>query len=319
MLSLIYKIVVGFRNFLYDYSFLPVYKSNLPVISIGNITAGGTGKTPFVIFLAQYFYKKNLTPLIISRGYKRKGNNQQLLTKSTSVSVSEVGDEPYLISKKIPEIDIIINKNRREAIRWAEKSDKKYDLIILDDAYQHRSVFRNFNILLINTQQKHNELLPNGFLREPLKNIKRADCIIFTKGKNQPLISNIDSTFKDLQIPCVYSKETFTSSLSEYKEGVAFSGIGNPSFFLKTLSDLSIKVVDSLTFRDHQEYSSEIIEKIEDLLKKNNQTTFFTTEKDWVKLPTSLTKQYAGVVIKMNISIEDSSFFTLMNKKLKEV
>ena len=126
MIKLLYHILIQIRNFLYDYKILKAYKSSIPVISVGNITTGGTGKTPFVIYLTKLFLKENYTPLIISRGYKRKATNQILFNGKIDVSANQVGDEPLLISKKIPEVDIIINKNRVEAIKYAEQSNKRY-------------------------------------------------------------------------------------------------------------------------------------------------------------------------------------------------
>ncbi len=309
MIKLLYHILIQTRNLLYDYKILKTYKSSIPVISIGNITAGGTGKTPFVIYLTKLFLKRNCTPLIISRGYKRKSVNQVLFNGGSDVSINDVGDEPLLISKKIPEVDIIINKNRVRAIKYAEKSKKKYDVVILDDAFQHRSIKRDLNIVLVNTNQKHENLLPRGILREPVKNISRADCLILTK--NNPEF-NWKQVFKNSSIPVFTCNEEHFISNHEKKEGVAFCGIGDPSSFWKILDQLSINITKKFVFLDHQEYTSTVINSIESALNKGD--SFYTTEKDWVKLPENFIKKYNGVVIKMKVSVKDSLFVKMIDE-----
>ena len=314
MVRFLYQSIIQLRNFLYDIKIFKVYKSSIPIISVGNLTMGGTGKTPFVLFLINYFLKKNLSPLVVSRGYGRTSRGQIVVHSKASYTVKDIGDEPYLINKNFPEIDIIINHKRVEAVKWAERSQKKYDVIILDDGYQHRSIFRNLNILLINGRQNHASLLPGGDLREPLENIRRADCIVLTKG-------GVDSKMKNMILktkkPMYSTKEVFSKSTIKYNTGISFCGIGDPDSFKETLNKLSINIIKGLQFKDHQNYSSSIIKKIEESLKKTNQNTFFTTEKDWVKLPNDFIEKYNGCYIKMETCIEDDSFYTIMNNSLK--
>ena len=110
-----------------------------------------------------------LNPLIITRGYKRESKKQLVLTTNHEYSSDYVGDEPFLMAKMCPDVDIVVNHNRIEAATWAESAQKQYDIIILDDAFQHRSIYRNFNILLINGAQNMYTYPPQGHLREPLK------------------------------------------------------------------------------------------------------------------------------------------------------
>ena len=313
MITFIYKIIVGIRNLMYDKKIFKSYKSYIPVISVGNITSGGTGKTPFVIFLVKHFKGLGLNPLIVSRGYKRKTRGQIVFNSKSKRTLQDVGDEPFLISLVCPETDIVINKNRKEAIQWAERSQKKYDVIVLDDAFQHRSVCRDFNILLINNNQNLSDCLPKGQLREPIKNIKRADCIVFTKSSS---LASVPSIIAKSNIPTFKSKESFSLSSSGYKCGVAFCGIGDPDSFMETLESLSIKVLDSIHFKDHQKYDTPYINRLESLLKTANQTVFYTTQKDWVKLPESFLKKYRGVFVKMDLSIKDPDFKNLLMKKI---
>ena len=313
LIALIYKKIVDFRNLLYDKKKIKSYRSKIPVVSVGNITAGGTGKTPFVVSLVKYFKSRGMNPLIVSRGYGRKTNKQIVFNLKSNKTVEEVGDEPILMSLLCPETDIAVNKNRVEAVKWAEKSSIKYDVIVLDDGFQHRALHRDFNILLINAEQNLSECLPKGELREPLKNIKRADCIIFTKSSS---LANVPRTIAKSGVPMFKSKELFALSSSEHSCGVAFCGIGSPSSFIKTLEKLSIKIVDKIYFKDHQKYDNRAIEKIEKMLKQNNQRVFYTTQKDWVKLPPTFLKKYHGVYVEMDVFVNDLNFQNLLLKKI---
>ena len=311
MIRLLFYILMTIRNWLYDCGLFSCYKSKIPIISIGNITVGGTGKTPFVIYLIKKVLMKGLNPLIISRGYKRTSKglvffNGNFLKKS-KVKADYVGDEPFLISKKFPNIDIIINKSRAKAVQYAECLDNKYDVIILDDAFQHRSLHRDLDIVLINTNQNHSGLLPRGLLREPFQNISRADCVVLTKN-NPKFDASILDFFKNPIFKC---QEKYSLS-SNKNEGVGFCGVGNPTSFWKTLEGLSVRISKKIEFKDHQEYTCSEINSIESLL--TNQTTFFTTEKDWVKLPEDFISKHDGVFVNMDVDIEDSSFDQIINK-----
>ena len=311
MIRFLFYIIVKTRNWLYDSGLLYIYKSHIPTISVGNITTGGTGKTPFVMYLTKKVIDKGLRPLIISRGYKRSSKgliyfNWGLLKKS-QMGPSHVGDEPFLISKRFPGVDIIVNNNRVKAVQYAENVKKKYDIIILDDAFQHRAIHRDLDIVLINTNQRHSQLLPNGLLREPYKNISRADCVVLTKN-------SMDFNIKPLEylnLPIFKCEENYSLS-AEKKEGVAFCGIGNPVSFWKTLEFLSVKINKKIEFKDHQNYEPSTIQNIESILDGDN--TFFTTEKDWIKLPQDFIDKFSGVFVKMDVEVNNKSFDNMVNK-----
>jgi len=306
MIRLLYYILIKIRNWLYDYKIFNIYKSSIPIISVGNITAGGTGKTPFVVYLTKLFLKKNLNPLIISRGYKRGSSGQIFFNGKSQVEVDYVGDEPFLISKKIPEVDIIINKNRVTAVKYAENL-KKYDIIILDDAFQHRSIHRDLDIVLINTNQSHTNLLPRGILREPYKNISRADCVVLTKNSSSFDILGLEN-FKIPIFKCIEKYELSNNN----NEGIGFCGIGDPSFFWKILESLSVNIEKKIEFKDHQSYTPAVVRGLEKILLDGN--TFFTTEKDWIKLPKKFVEKYNGVFVEMDVSIKNDLFNKMINK-----
>ncbi len=324
LIKIIYSFLVGCRNFLYDKNILKSYQSCIPIISVGNITVGGTGKTPFVIFLANYLKKNNHRPLIITRGYKRKTTKQIILTKNHNFSVEDVGDEALLLVSACDDVDVLVNKNRVDAVKWAEQQTKKYTCIILDDAFQHRAINRNFNILLISPEQKMNNYPPIGELREPVKNIRRADAIVFTKGKN--VNNKLQSIVKLFNIPCFESDIDFKIKKPNkdkdcLKSCVSFCGIGNPHFFINTIKKLLIAPKEHISFQDHQSYTDSTVQKIEASLKKHNVKTFITTRKDWIKLPKGFLNKYTGICIDMFISIDmsekHSNFKSLLFKKIE--
>ena len=181
----IFEIIIFIRNFLFDNRLLNISKINLPVISVGNITAGGTGKTPITLFLAEEAIKRGFKPAILSRGYGRVSRGYSIIHDGLKLreTVENAGDEPFLMANKLKNVPIVVSKNRLEGANIiVNRFDS--DLIILDDGFQHRRLHRDVDILLINALEKSSayNMLPAGQLRENLKNIKRANHIIITKG-----------------------------------------------------------------------------------------------------------------------------------------
>jgi tetraacyldisaccharide 4'-kinase len=183
--SWIYGIIIWFRNMLFDLEILPSVSFDMPVISIGNITVGGTGKTPLAEYLIRLLCQKNQVA-VLSRGYKRK--EKGFLLASTQSKVAEVGDEPLQMKRKFPELIVAVDKNRRNGIQklMNEATIPFINAILLDDAFQHRYVNPSISILLIdyNRMLYDDFLLPAGNLREPKEQIKRAGIIIISKCPN---------------------------------------------------------------------------------------------------------------------------------------
>ena len=182
-LSWCYGLGVGFRNLLFEMGVLKEHSYQTPVISVGNITVGGTGKTPHVEYLVRLL-KNHLHVALLSRGYKRKSRGFLLATPETSLS--DLGDEPYQMKQKYPEIDVAVDAKRTRGIEHLISgtcTKKEVDAILLDDAYQHRYVKPGLNILLVDYHRLiiHDKLLPAGRLREPVKGKDRADIVIITK------------------------------------------------------------------------------------------------------------------------------------------
>ena len=308
LITSIYKSLVGLRNFLYDKGFLSSYKSSIPVISVGNLTVGGTGKTPFVIHIANFLKKEDYNPLILTRGYKRSSSKQILISKGSKHKLKEIGDEAAVLNSSCPGVDILVNKNRVAAAQWAEKHSSKYSCIILDDGFQHRSLKRDCNILLINPAQNMSEFPPFGKLREPFQNSNRADVVVFTK--NQPSKLLLDK-ISSLNLPVFNACYSFSSKplfdINNKKSCLAFCGIENPGFFYDSVSDMGIDLKQKLTFKDHQNYTASVVDFIIQKMKKHNIRTFITTHKDWVKLPKSFLKAYEGHYIVMHVTAASSA------------
>jgi len=300
--SIIYGIVVWIRNMLFDLHILKSKQFDIPVIAIGNITVGGTGKTPHVEYLARLL-KDKYKISVLSRGYKRK--TKGFLVAGENPTAAEIGDEPVQIKMKFPEIEVAVNASRVKGIEALK--ERKNDLVILDDAFQHRYVKPGLSILLIDFNRRIDEdfLLPFGNLRENASEIRRADIILITKTPET--LSPIDrrlvmervkpfpfqeiyfTSFEYGRIKPVFKEkaslvEDFYSNHEIYTiilvTGIAFA---KPIVeFLKTLS-LDIK---HLKFADHSSYDKSKLNKIINTYKStnNNKTIIITTEKDAIKL-----------------------------------
>ena len=301
-ISFAYEAIVYIRNLFYDLNILKKKKLKCPVLSIGNITAGGTGKTPTVIFIANELIKRNLKVGILTRGYGRKFKRAVIICndddkEKPDLNVDETGDEPLLLYQKLLNTPIGISKNRYEI---GKKLFETYslDLIILDDGFQHRSIYRNLDIVLINSLDGRNKhrMLPTGFLREPLKNLQRADFIIFTKSnlrKNKE--SDLIKVAENFNIP--YSFSTANNYLTNYiqgqknvlhipasKKGYLVSGIGDASSFKLTTSAIAKNIIGYSNLRDHYDYKQSDLDKIIKKSEKLSADYILTTEKDWIKL-----------------------------------
>ncbi len=301
--SLIYGIVVYIRNNLYDYNIFKTTEFEIPVISIGNITVGGTGKTPHTEYLISLL-KKHAKVATLSRGYKRKTKGFRLV--ETASTALEVGDESLQVKLKFPEVTVAVDENRVHGINELIKdSDNAPDAILLDDAFQHRRVTPGINILLIdyNRPIDKDKLLPVGRLRERKYQRRRANVIIYTKCPDEitPITRRI--IMKDVNLrpyqslyftTMIYgnAKPVFpdvaTDSLDLAKKrmpAILLSGVANPKPFQEYISSKT-KLVDELIFGDHHNFTAKDWQKIMDTF--NNHETkkpvILTTEKDAMRL-----------------------------------
>lgn len=304
--SFFYLIGYKIRLLLYKIKALKTLSVPATVISIGNLSTGGTGKTQITIELARFLNKNSIKVAILARGYKRKDlghtAHENILVSDgeeilTSWDIS--GDEPYLIAKDSPKSIVLSGKNRIKAALSAIKMGAQ--AIILDDGYQYLKLKRDLNILIIDSTKplESERLFPAGELRELPNSLVRADAIIFTNCQENQIPDACLSTIKKFvkkELPLISMhykiKEIKGINITKKMEAVdakklkfiAFSGIGNPESFTKTLKAEYLQIIDHIVFNDHNEYTTDDILKLINLALKNNIENLITTEKDAIKI-----------------------------------
>lgn len=294
--SLIYEGITSLRNFFYDIGLLRSHSFNIPVIVVGNLSVGGTGKTPMIEYLIRLL-QENYKIAVLSRGYKRKTKGFILIRDYHSVE--EVGDEPFQFFKKFSNIDVAVDTDRVNGIKVLIDNVHP-DIILLDDAFQHRRVKASFNVLLSKYDDLfvNDKILPVGNLRERKKGAKRADVIVVTKSPQK--IEDADKEQISSRIEKYTTNPIFFSNISyadktlgykaysveDFKKNEIFivTGIANPEPLLEFLVSINYKI-HHLRFPDHHYFSEEDIEKIKkeyQALPKNK--ILLTTEKDFMRL-----------------------------------
>ena len=298
-LSLIYESLVAIRNFFYETNILSTKSLNCKVISIGNITVGGSGKTPTVEYLSNLLQSKGHKVGIISRGYKRKSKSTLVVTdgKKKPESWEHVGDEPFLLAHKLENIPIVVGTSRYKAgSMMIEKFQP--DVILIDDGFQHLSLHRDLDIVLVNSKDKRSDhkLIPSGKLREPISNLTKADLIIITKSNihapSNYLINKIESfnrptIYNELQIDSLLqNKSNKINKLDKIanKKVYLFSALGDNESFKKIMGYTDAKIVGHSKYPDHYQYTLDDLNDIEQKATKCNAEFLITTEKDLVKI-----------------------------------
>ena len=297
-LSVIYGIIISLRNTLYNFKFLKTHAIDNSVISIGNITTGGTGKTPLVRYLAEKILKMGYKPGIISRGYGRITKAQLVVHDGKTVKSGwdESGDEPYMLASWLKTVPIIVDLNKVSGAKYLI-DNFDVDVILLDDAFQHRKIRRDLDIVLINSTVNSDslKLLPAGMLREKLENIKRGDILIFTKNTNDkfPDISiqfqnkfgnKMMTSSTDYYITNFTTKDRMNASELQ-NPGFGFCGIGDPQSFKKGLKIVGLDIKHYRMFKDHHRYNSQTLNSLLSEINELNIKSVITTEKDVIKLP----------------------------------
>ena len=301
-LSWFYGLAMKLRNILFEVGVLKTRSFAVPIISVGNITVGGTGKTPHVEYLVKLL-KGKCRVAVLSRGYKRKSKGY--LKADVNTTMSEIGDEPYQMKQKFPDVTVAVDNNRCHAIDQLQASDKQLDVILLDDAFQHRYVKPGINILLVDYHRLiiYDRLLPAGRLREPLDGKDRADIVIVTKCPSElkPMEYRVITKAMELYpyqqlyfttLEYDQLRPLFTSGNSPIADISQFcahhvlllTGIASPEQMLHDLSPL-IKELTPLTFSDHHRFSRKDIQLINDTFAAlPSPKIIITTEKDATRL-----------------------------------
>ncbi len=304
--SLLYGFIVNFRNFLFDKGILKSYSVNANVVSVGNLTTGGVGKTPLVAEIAKYYISKHEVTAVISRGYggKLSSKNVNLISDGDKIfyDAKMAGDEPYWYAENIKGLIVITCSSRVKAAEFAiEKFDVKN--IILDDAFQHRKINRNLNICVIDSEKRfgNEKILPQGPLRESMNNLKRADkIVIISKGsKNYNKVLEFANEMNAIvcdAAPCeVYNIKTGTH-LADNETITAICAIGQPEQFFKFLYP-RFNIKRKIVFDDHHMYTKHDIENIN--------MPIITTEKDAVKLKDLGADNIYALKLRLNVNCKE--------------
>jgi len=310
--SWIYGLVVLGRLGLYRSGLLRRIRLSAPVISVGNITAGGTGKTPFVILLAHELKDRGLRPAVVTRGYRGTREGRTVVVsdgQTVRAGYPDVGDEALLLARKLPGVVVLMSADRVEGCRVAIR-EFGAQVILLDDGFQHLRVERDLDIVLLD---RHNPfgygyLLPRGLLREPTGAIGRANLLVTTgTGDPKDTLPRLRDVGRAPVLHAVYTATVFTdvktgAPVAEEKfrgqEFVAFSGIANPPAFGRTLESLGIVPKRHLIYPDHHPYSAPDIIAIARCMEEVGVKVALTTEKDAVrieKLPVPFSVLAVGV------------------------
>jgi tetraacyldisaccharide 4'-kinase len=267
-LSAIFASAVAMRNSLYDRKIFNVHKLTRPVVSIGNVSVGGTGKTPFVIALGELLKQRGISFDILSRGYRRSSN--EVTVVDPNGSPAQFGDEPLLMARKL-QVPVIVGADRHQAGLLAEQQFTT-KLHLLDDGFQHRRLHRNFDIVLLPAADYGGTLLPVGRLREPISALGRADAVVIFDPINPPANKLVWHAQRRLEISHAGGKN------------IAFCGIGRPQQFFKGLKAAQTEFADTVIFPDHHHYTERDIDRLLQIKKQTGAEGFITTEKDLINL-----------------------------------
>ncbi|MFI3264579.1 MAG: tetraacyldisaccharide 4'-kinase [Rikenellaceae bacterium] len=306
VIASIYKTAIRLRHMLYDKGLLKIYKFRIPIICIGNVTVGGTGKTPMTELIVSHFSKSRKVA-VLSRGYGRK--TKGYIEVRSNSHYRNVGDEPLQIKLKYPEAVVVVCEKRVEGIRRIQAEHRDVELIIMDDGFQHRSVEPLINIITIDATRpiEHDEMLPLGTLRDVPEAVCRAHYFVVTKCPiaMKPIERRL---MRKTLIHFAYQKLYFTRYISYRPEPlfphdgsmvlnreskvIAVSGLGNPKPFIDSLQR-SYNLVDKIEYNDHHVYRMRDLKEMSEKLAKHPGSVVVITEKDAVKLrvPSKISKE----------------------------
>jgi tetraacyldisaccharide 4'-kinase len=296
-LSALYGGVVGGRNALYNRHFLPARRLRGPVISVGNLSTGGSGKTPFVILLGELLKARGIEIDVLSRGYGRKTSGVMLVDPGGLPR--DFGDEPLLMARRL-RVPVVVGEQRYEAGQFAE-SRFRPRIHLLDDGFQHRGLARDFDIVLVTPEDGRDCLLPAGRLREPLSALQRADAVVLTSGAAAeafPLAGKmVWKARRGLELQKVNMPE----------RPVVFCGIARPQNFVLQLRTAGMEPVAEAFFRDHHAYTENDIRDLMQLRERSDAQGFVTTEKDAVNLGGYLSALAPIAVVPVKMELADAA------------
>ena len=292
--SLVFRGMVTFKNLLYDWRILPVSRLPKPVISIGNLSMGGTGKSPITMALVESLCQTGLQVAVLSRGYGRKSPKDALWVKADTLA--EIGgDEPVMMARRYPSIWVAVGPSRLSAAKVLPGIP---DVYLLDDGFQHRQLHRDLDIVLINVSQSLPQWFPKGFFRETLPSLQRADWVVLTHccnpkeaqaweeriARQKESLPVAKCRFQPKELKEVGSSRVESLDLLKDLPVAAYAGIANPLPFFQTLQDLGAQLQLRHVLKDHEGFTPEGFRTWLRKAKMQGVRAVITTEKDAVKL-----------------------------------
>jgi tetraacyldisaccharide 4'-kinase len=295
LLALAYGAGVRARNSLYQRGALRTRALRGPVVSVGNLSMGGSGKTPFVILLGELLRARGLRFDVLSRGYGRQTKGVAVVDPAGSAR--DFGDEPLLIARRLG-VPVIVGEDRFHAGELAE-SRFGTQLHVLDDGFQHRSLARDFDIVLVTSEDAQDRLLPAGRLREPLSSLIRADAVVLSgeaSPDSLPVVGKL-----------VWRMRRGIVAHDVPARPVGFCGIARPRNFFRDLESAGIEAQAEAVFRDHHRYSEQDVADLAKLRERSQADGFVTTEKDAINLGTFLPALQPIAVVRVTMELSDAA------------
>ncbi len=296
-----YRGLLGAREWLYARGVLASRALDCPVVSVGNLTVGGTGKTPAVELAVRTLLELGHRPGVLSRGYGRRGGGVQVVADAASIRLDaeEAGDEPFLLARRLPGVPVVVGPNRYEAGALA-RDRFGITALVLDDGFQHRTLHKDLEIVMARASQPwgNGRLLPGGPLREPLAGLARAHLVVATGARREADAGEVRATVERVApgVPVLTAvhvpTECFESSAMRFvplsalgrARLLAFAGIGSPDGFARTLEETAVEVLGFEQYADHHWYTREDLARLEQRAADLGAAGLVTTEKDWVRL-----------------------------------
>lgn len=324
-LSALYDRLLEARARRYANGRSPSVRLSRPVVSVGNLTVGGTGKTPFVLHLAERFLSRGRRPAILSRGYGRRSREVVIVSRGEGpiVGPEEGGDEPVLIAERLPRAIVVVAPRRADAARAAEELAP--DVFILDDGFQHLAVRRDVDLLLLDAADPFGgeRYPPFGRLREPASALGRADGIVFTRpSEGFPTSSDLSRVARANPDAPVFHARIFPQGLTMASGGpaerpgrcVAVCGIASPASFLASLAALGVEPAETIVFPDHRRYREGDVARISAAVRRSASEAVVTTEKDAVKLGGLIPLPL--VTVRLGVEMTSPAFYPWMEGRL---
>jgi tetraacyldisaccharide 4'-kinase len=297
----VYAGVVAAKNWMMDRGWLRVRRLGHPVISVGSVSAGGAGKTPVVMLLAELLGRRGFEVRTLTRGYGRKGS--AVLRVDPGGNADESGDEPMLMARRLSGATVWVGVDRYRAGRTSERGDVPGGKVVylLDDGFQHRKLARDVDIVLVTRREMEDRLLPVGGLREPLTAIRRADVVMVREDE-----AEVAGLVEGLRTWTIRRRLEFAAGVVVPKRPVAFCGLARPEGFAAMLAGAGIEAADFVEFRDHHSYRESDVERLVEVARAKGADGFLTTEKDAVKLTAGMMERLGrvGAVVAPMLRVE---------------